>query len=68
MGLHQRHRLKIHAGSDLEILDHLGDYGIKPSSIPAMFCGDWKTSDFVEWSAKRRKLEIARSKQWSEES
>ena len=65
VGLHQRHRLKIHAGSDLEILDNLGDYGIKASSVPAMFGGDWKPSDFAQWREKRHKLEISRTRQFS---
>ena len=65
MGLRQRHRVQLHAGSDLEILDRLGDYGIKPASVPLMFRGEWKASDFAQWLEKRHKLEIARSKEYA---
>ena len=61
MGLHQRHRLKLHAGSDLEVLDCLSDYGISPISIPALFGGSWKAADFSRWLEERCRKEAGRN-------
>ena len=63
MGLHVRHRLRLHAGSDFEVLDRLGDYGITPKSIPSTFGGEWKASDFAQWIEARSRLELARNQE-----
>jgi hypothetical protein len=52
-----RHRLRVHAGSDKEIVDRLSDYGIIASSVPSSFGGDWHRSDFLDWKEKRLLVE-----------
>lgn len=60
MGMHQRHRLKLHAGSDLEVVDSLGNYGIMPNSIPSTFGGEWRMERFMEWIRQRETIESRR--------
>ena len=60
VGLHQRHRLQLHAGSDVEILDRLSDYGITATSVPSIFGGGWRPSDFIKWRDSRYKKELSR--------
>eukprot|EP00977_Amphora_coffeiformis_P002106 scaffold407_cov168-Amphora_coffeaeformis.AAC.2 len=62
VGLYQRHRLKLHAGSDLEILERLSDYGLRSECIPAIFGGTWKQEDFSKWVETRHKIEASRYK------
>lgn len=64
MGLHQRHRLKIHAGSDLEVMDRLNDFGITKDNLPATFGGDWKINNFHKWTEQRLQVEATRNQQF----
>jgi hypothetical protein len=57
IGQAYRHRLRVHAGSDKEIVDRLSDYGILASSVPSSFGGDWNCSDFLDWKEKRLLME-----------
>ena len=54
---HYRHRVKIHSGTDKEIIASLASYGIKRDNVTPRLGGDFDDDKFRAWLEVQRQRE-----------
>jgi hypothetical protein len=52
-----RHRIQLHSGSDVELIECLNSFGVPDTSVPMHMGGAYTDESFLEWLSEQRQLE-----------